>query len=135
MSDVAKFSLLVNGFDVELSVSYDTLEQVVDFSNILKENPAFAPRPRFQKNDAAKFQPFSGEVIKTETSKKKMGDKERDICLATLKVDKASWPDGPDEFVVMYWPPQKTWRVGEKADVVKGAYGPELKETPTEEPF
>lgn len=136
MSNYASVEVLIHGFEVTFPVEFETVEQLAESILFISKISGIQPKPRFQRNDAPKFAPFTGKVVKTETTKKMMGTKEREVCLATLEPDKATWPDAPDTFVVQYWPPQKTWRVGEKANVVKGQYGPELKEIEeVEEPF
>jgi hypothetical protein len=111
----------VGEYDVELSFTDMSPENVAQTINDIIENtPEIKARPRFQNNQVKVELPFTGVVDHTEMIPAKDG--KREFCLAHVKHD-----DGTI-VPVRYFPPQKTWKAGERAIVQKGQYGAELKE-------
>jgi hypothetical protein len=117
-------------FDIEIHDEVDSFINIPAYiASLTVNSPEIKPRPRFQNNQVKVELPFLGVVDHTEIIPAKDGKKE--YCLAHVKhADGTIVP-------VRYFPPQKTWKSGESANVVKGQYGPELKEVSddSEPPF
>ncbi len=105
-------------FDIELHFGIEEVSEVAPIINaIIANHPEIKPRPKFQKRD--EFKPGLGVVKETRDDKTKNG---KAICIAVVTMN-----DG-GEIECSYLPPRKTWKAGEKVEVVKGDYGPALKE-------
>jgi hypothetical protein len=104
--------------------------EVIDMVNHLTSNhPEIKPQPTFQ-NQKAKTpdMPFSGTITKRETVPAKDGKKEYHLAYVEPK-------EGGELVSVRYYGPMKTWQDGEQVKVIKGNYGPELKEIDEATPF
>ena len=131
MMNTAKILAMNNGYDVEISFSYETIDDINAFTQELKKHGEFLPRPRFSKNDTP-FTDFVGTVKKTEPTKTKNG---KDMFIAHILPDGKTEDDKDAIVSVMYLPPEKTWRIGDRCKVTKGPKGwLELHEEVTEEP-
>lgn len=106
-------------YDVEVNVSVEEFNQVAGIIALAAAD-GIMPRPRFQNNQVKVEMPFVGTIDHTELIPAKDG--KREFCLAHVKHDDGTLVP------VRYFPPQKTWKAGERATVQKGQYGPELKE-------
>lgn len=110
----------IGTFDIELHYSDNECESAENVAaivnNLIAHNPEIKPRPRFQRNEA---KTGHGTVKVTRADKTKTG---KDICIATVTMD-----DGGEQ-ECSYLPPMKTWKAGERVNVVKGNYGAEMKE-------
>lgn len=114
-------------YDIEMEFEVTHADKIAMILAELQEvAPEVKPRPRFQNNQVKVEMPFVGVIDHTELVPAKDG--KREYCLAHVKHD-----DGTI-VPVRYFPPQKTWKSGEKVTVQKGQYGPELKEIEENEP-
>lgn len=112
----------VGEYDVEIEYSVTEFSGIAQLiADMMESAPEVKPRPRFQGNNSPKVElPFTGIVEKTELVPAK--DDKKEYCLAHVKHDDGTLVP------VRYFPPLKTWRAGEKVQVIKGNYGPQLKE-------
>lgn len=111
-------------WDIEMEFEITHADKIASImEEITRIAPEVKPRPKFQ--GKPEFKPGLGTVKETRMDKTKTG---KDICIAKVIMDETAV-----ELECSYLPPQKTWRAGERVNVVKGQYGPEMKEIDNED--
>lgn len=125
---------MLHGFDIELE--YADLAADADVSAIVTglKDAGLQPRPRYQKNDAASFEPFVGTITKTEVGGQTQ--KGNPYFIAHVAPVVAEGQPAKEPYAVKYYDKQSTWRVGDKVSVTKNDKGfIEIKEATNEPPF
>lgn len=85
----------------------------------LKER-GFMPKPKFQRNDAAAFEPFVGTVESIEKTQTKSG---KDMWIANVRPDKVNEGDADKPTVAFKFMNVREWRVGDRCKVIKNDKG------------
>lgn len=111
----------IGGYDIELTEdNIDTPDQVFDIVSAIQKNGSIIPRPRWQKQEAAAFEPFNGTITKIEDTKTKNG---KDMYIAFVTPAVAEGEQPKDAVPVKYMPPKQTWRLNDAVHVSKNDKG------------